>query len=120
MYEDLERIVMKQASELVIDCVCGHRSFVLIRRLMDPINPINSTSPPPHTHPILTHNTLPKIQQVRATNQKRFRIGFATTLLGTVWVVSTFGPEIRCVFVYVGVYVGVLRRCIASVDVCVY
>jgi hypothetical protein len=37
---------------------------------------------------------------VRATDQKRFRIGFATTLLATVWVGSTFGQEIRCVSVF--------------------
>lgn len=35
------------------------------------------------------------MKQIRATNQSRFRIGFVTVFVTTVWVVSTFGKQIR-------------------------
>lgn len=37
------------------------------------------------------------MKKISATNQSRFRIGFFTSLLGLVWVVSTFGKQIRWV-----------------------
>lgn len=37
------------------------------------------------------------MKQIRSTNQSRFRIGFVTVFVGTVWVLATFGTQIRCV-----------------------